>query len=146
MESATLRESEIIRVLIVDDHEAMREGLRLMLSGDERIRVVGVARDGQRALDRLDKLLPDIVLLDVVAPAMDIIEVTRSIKDAQPHVVVIILSDNPKYLAPAIKAGAAGFLTRSVDRDDLLAAIRLVYLWRLVLFNGGSGHCALVRL
>ncbi len=146
VDSTTCDESEVIRVLLVDDHEAMREGLRLMLSGDESIRVVGVARDGQRALDRLDKLLPDIVLLDVVAPTMKVIEVTHSIKEARPHVAVIILNDNPKYLAPAIKAGAVGFLARSIGRDELVAAIRLVYLWRLVLFNGDRGHCALVRL
>jgi DNA-binding NarL/FixJ family response regulator len=59
---------------------------------------------------------------------------------------IIILNDNPKYLAPAIKAGAVGFLTRSIGRDELVAAIRLVYLWKLVLFNGDRGHCALVRL
>jgi DNA-binding NarL/FixJ family response regulator len=138
--------SEIIRVLLVDDHEAMREGLRLMLSGDESIRVVGVARDGQKALDRVEKLLPDIVLLDVNAPTRDIIELTRSMREAHPHMGVIILNDNPKYLAPAVKAGAVGFLTRSIGRDELVAAIRLVYLWKLVLFNGDRGHCALVRL
>lgn len=146
MDGATRRESELIRVLLVDDHEAMREGLRLMLSGDESIRVVGVAPDGQKALERLDKLQPDIVLLDVIAPAQDVIEVTRSIKQAHPDVAVIILSDSHKQLAPAVKAGAAGFLTRSVGREDLLAVIRLTHLWRLVLFNGSRGHCALVRL
>ncbi|MBM4444909.1 MAG: response regulator transcription factor [Chloroflexi bacterium] len=137
---------EVIRVLLVDDHEAMREGLRLMLSGDESIRVIGVARDEQKALDRVTKLQPDIVLLDLTAPNTDVAEVTRSIREAQPHAGMVILSDNPRHLAPAIKAGAVGFLTRSIGREELVAAIRLVYLWRLVLFNGDRGHCALVRL
>lgn len=138
--------SEIIRVLLVDDHEAMREGLRLMLSGDESIRVVGVARDEQKALERVEKLTPDIVLLDLTHPDRDVIQVTGSIREARPHTGIIILNDNPKYLAPAVKAGAVGFLTRNIGRDELVAAIRLVYLWKLVLFDGDRGHCALVRL
>ena len=138
--------SEIIRVLLVDDHEAMREGLRLMLSGDESIRVVGVARDEQKALERVEKLTPDIVLLDLTHPDRDVIQVTGSIREGRPHTGIIILNDNPKYLAPAVKAGAVGFLTRNIGRDELVAAIRLVYLWKLVLFDGDRGHCALVRL
>jgi DNA-binding NarL/FixJ family response regulator len=146
VDKTTRGESEIIRVLLVDDHEAMREGLRLMLSGDESIRVVGVARDEQKALERVEKLTPDIVLLDLTHLNRDIIQVTASIREARPHTGIIVLNDNPKYLAPAVKAGAVGFLTRNIGRDELVAAIRLVYLWKLVLFNGDRGHCALVRL
>lgn len=146
VDKMTRGESEIIRVLLVDDHEAMREGLRLMLSGDESIRVVGVARDEQKALERVEKLTPDIVLLDLTHLNRDIIQVTASIREARPHTGIIVLNDNPKYLAPAVKAGAVGFLTRNIGRDELVAAIRLVYLWKLVLFNGDRGHCALVRL
>jgi DNA-binding NarL/FixJ family response regulator len=146
VDKMTRGESGIIRVLLVDDHEAMREGLRLMLSGDERIRVVGVARDEQKALERVEKLTPDIVLLDLTHLNRDIIQVTASIREARPHTGIIVLNDNPKYLAPAVKAGAVGFLTRNIGRDELVAAIRLVYLWKLVLFNGDRGHCALVRL
>lgn len=146
VDKMTRGESGIIRVLLVDDHEAMREGLRLMLSGDESIRVVGVARDEQKALERVEKLTPDIVLLDLTHLNRDIIQVTASIREARPHTGIIVLNDNPKYLAPAVKAGAVGFLTRSIGRDELVAAIRLVYLWKLVLFNGDRGHCALVRL
>jgi len=146
VDKTTCSGSEVIRVLLVDDHEAMREGLRLMLSGDESIRVVGVARDEQKALERVQKLQPDIVLLDVTAPNRDIIEVVRGVRAVQPHTGIVILSDNPKHLAPAIKAGAVGFLTRNIGREELVAAIRLIYLWRLVLFNGDRGHCALVRL
>lgn len=146
VDKMTRGESGIIRVLLVDDHEAMREGLRLMLSGDESIRVVGVARDEQKAVERVEKLTPDIVLLDLTHLNRDIIQVIGSIREARPHTGVIILNDNPKYLAPAVKAGAVGFLTRSIGRDELVAAIRLVYLWKLVLFNGDRGHCALVRL
>jgi DNA-binding NarL/FixJ family response regulator len=146
VDSMTCDECEVIRVVIVDDREAMREGLRLMLSGDESIRVVGVARDGQQALAKVEKLSPDIVLLDITTSAMGVIEITRSIKEAQPHVSIIILNDSRRHLASAIKAGAVGFLARTIGRDELIAAIRLVYLWRLVLFNANRGQCALVKL
>jgi DNA-binding NarL/FixJ family response regulator len=108
--------------------------------------VVGVARDGQQALAKVEKLSPDIVLLDITASVMDVIEVTRNIKEAQPHVSIIILNDSRRHLASAIKAGAVGFLARTIGRDELIAVIRLIYLWRLVLFNGNRGQCALVKL
>jgi DNA-binding NarL/FixJ family response regulator len=146
VDSMTCDECEVIRVVLVDDREAMREGLRLMLSGDESIRVVGVARDGQQALAKIEKLLPDIVVLDIATSTMNVIEVTRSIKESQPHVSIVILNDSRRHLASAIKAGAVGFLARSVGRDELIAAIRLIYLWKLVLFNGNRGQCALVKL
>jgi DNA-binding NarL/FixJ family response regulator len=137
---------ETIRVMLVDDREAMREGLRLMLSGDESIRVVGTARNGQEAIARAKKISPDIILMDIAVPGVDGIEAVRSIKESQPQVSVIVISDNRKYLAPAIQAGAVGFLARNIGRSELVAAIRLIYLWRLVLFDENGAHFALVRL
>lgn len=139
-------DNELIRVMLIEDREAMREGLRMMLSGDENIRVVGTARDSQEALSRVKKLCPDIVLVDITSPGIDGIKSASVLRESYPRVSLIFLSDNRKYLAPAIKGGAAGFLTRNIGRTDLIAAIRLIYLWRLVLFNEGEGHFALVKL
>jgi len=138
--------AETIRVMLVDDHEAMREGLRHMLSTDESIRVVGEARGGQEALAQVKKLSPDILLMDVRMPGMDGIEATRCLKENGLPVSVIMLTDNRRYLAPAIKAGAVGFLTRNISRRELIAAIRIIYLWRLGLFHSKGSHFALVKL
>jgi len=138
--------NEAIRVMLVDDHEAMREGLRHMLSEDESIRVVGEARDGQEALTKAGKLLPDIVIMDVRMPGMDGIEATRLLKETQPPMSIIMLTDNRRYLAPAIKAGAVGFLPRNISHNNLIAAIRIIHLWRLGLFHGKGSHFALVKL
>ncbi len=146
MDFALNDDNELIRVMLVEDREAMREGLRMMLSGDENIRVVGVARDSNEALTRIKKQAPDIVLFDITSLGNDGIKAASSLKEAHPHVSFVFLGDNRKYVLPAIKAGAAGFLTRNIGRTDLIAAIRLIYLWRLVLFNDGGGHFALVKL
>lgn len=146
MDFAANDENELIRVMLVEEREAMREGLRMMLSGDENIRVVGAARDCNEALTRVKKQAPDIVLLDITSLGTNGIKAAASLKEAHPHVSLIFLSDNRKYLVPAIKAGAAGFLTRNIGRTDLTAAIRLIHLWRLVLFDDGGGHFALVKL
>ena len=146
MDLSLNEDNELIRVMLVEDREAMREGLRMMLSGDENIRVVGVARDCNEALARIKKQPPDIVLIDITSLGTDGIKAAGSLKEAHPHVSLIFLGDNRKYVLPAIKAGAAGFLTRNIGRTDLIAAIRLIYLWRIVLFNDGGGHFALVKL
>jgi DNA-binding NarL/FixJ family response regulator len=146
MDSAVNDENELIRIMLVEEREAMREGLRMMLSGDENIRVVGAARDCNEALARVKKQAPDIVLLDITSLGTNGIKAATGLKEAHPHVSLIFLSDNRKYLVPAIKAGAAGFLTRNIGRTDLTAAIRLIHLWRLVLFDDGGGHFALVKL
>jgi len=138
--------SEAIGVMLVDDHEAMREGLRQMLGGDESIRIIGEARNGQEALNRAKTLFPDVVLMNVMMPGMDGIMVTRYLKESRLPMSVIMLSDNHRYLAPAIKAGAVGFLTRTISRNELLAAIRIINLWRASLFHSKWSRFALVKL
>ncbi len=137
---------EKIRVILVDEREAMREGLRHMLSGDESITVVGEARDGKSALARARVLCPDIILMDVGVRGTSGIGAACSLMEARLPTGIIILADNRKYLVPAIEAGAVGFLPRNISRDHLIGAIRIIHLWRLGLFDNSRSHFALVKL
>lgn len=137
---------EKIRVLLVDEREAMREGLRHMLSEDESITVVGEAKDGQSVLAQATMLCPNIILMDVGVRGTSGISATCSLMEARLPVGIIILADNRKYLLPAIGAGAIGFLPRNISRENLIEAIRIIYLWRLGLFDCSRSHFALVKL
>jgi two-component system NarL family response regulator len=121
-------ETELLRVLIVDDHALFRRGLQMVLDGEPDIEVVGEAADGHQALERAQELMPDVVLMDVRMPRRSGIEATREIRDALPHVRIIMLtvSDEEADLYEAIKAGAAGYLLKEVSTDEVPDAIRTV--------------------
>jgi NarL family two-component system response regulator LiaR len=114
------------RLLIADDHALVREGLRTVLSGEEGIRVIAEARDGQEALAMCRNLRPDLVLMDVRMPVMDGLEATRRIKEEMPKVGVMMVTmhENPDYLFEAIKAGAAGYVLKDASGDRLVGAVR----------------------
>jgi two-component system NarL family response regulator len=115
-------------VLIVDDHALFRRGLQMVLDAEHDIQVVGEAADGHQALDRAQELMPDVVLMDVRMPRRSGIEATREIRDALPHVRIIMLtvSDEEADLYEAIKAGASGYLLKEVSTDEVPEAIRSV--------------------
>jgi len=136
---------DAIRVVVADSSEAMREGIRHMLAGDDSIKVVGEARNGKEVLDLVMKVMPDIVILDGGLRGMDSTRVISHIKKNSPQVGIIVLNDEQDFLVPAIENGASGFLTGDVGRNDLIGAIRIVHLWRMVLFQQGS-HFTLVKL
>ena len=121
-------DQERLRVLIDDDHPLFRRGLQMVLDGEPDIEVVGEAGDGHQALDRAQELMPDVVLMDVRMPRRSGIEATREIRDALPHVRIIMLtvSDEEADLYEAIKAGAAGYLLKEVSTDEVPEAIRSV--------------------
>ena len=144
-ESTDVPVEEAIRVLVVDSREAMREGIRHMLAGDESIKVVAEARDGKEALDLAVKVAPDIVILDGGLRGADSTKVISCIKESSPQVGIIVLNDQQNFLVSAIENGASGFLSGNVGRSDLIGAIRIVHLWRMVLFQQGSNF-TLVKL
>jgi len=127
---------EAIRVLLVDDHEMAREGLRRLLDLEPAIQVVGEASDGQEVVSQVQSLSPDVILMDVQMPTVNGIDVTRLIKRSGMGGKVIVLSFIDGYLAQAIEAGAEGYLTKDVRRDELVDAIRRVHQGELVL--GGN--------
>ena len=117
-----------IRVLLVDDHQVVREGLRRMLDLDKDIEVVGEAVSGEDALTKADQLSPDVILMDVKMPGMGGIEAIRELKAKQsPASVIVLTLYEDKYLAQAAEAGAVGYLLKDVSRDELIKAIRAAY-------------------
>jgi len=116
------------RLLIADDHELIRDGLRGMLRGEPGFEVVGEATNGREALELCRSLRPDMVLMDVRMPEMDGLEATRAIKREHPEIGVLIVTmhENPDYLFEAVKGGAAGYVLKDASRDELITAIRQV--------------------
>jgi len=110
-----------LKVLLVDDHLVVLKGLRFFLQTRPDIDIVGEAQDGKEALQQVEKLQPDIVLMDVIMPNMDGIEATRQIKADYPDVKVVILtsSSDKDHVIPAIRAGASGYQLKDVDPNFL---------------------------
>lgn len=119
---------EKIKVLIVDDHPVVREGLHTMLSTTLDIEVVGEASDGLEAIDKANEHQPHVVLMDIRMPNLDGLEATRRIKSQLPGVLIIVLTvyDNDAYIIDAVSAGAGGYLMKDASKDLLLHAIRAV--------------------
>ena len=119
----------MIRLLIVDDQELVCQGLRAMLNLESDIEVVGVANNGQVAIQQVEALQPDVVLMDIRMPIMDGREATRIICQRFPDTKVLVVStfDEDDYIIHAIKAGAKGYFLKDMPAEELAQAIRLVY-------------------
>lgn len=118
-----------IRVLLVDDHAILREGIRSMLADHEEFQVVGEAQDGLEALARVGELQPDVVLMDFAMAKMNGLEATRLISQKYPRTRVLVLSqyEERQYVLPLIQAGAAGYLLKRALGSDLINALRTVF-------------------
>ncbi|MGD8623362.1 MAG: response regulator transcription factor [Anaerolineae bacterium] len=118
-----------IRVLIADDHAIVRKGICALLATEPDIEVVAEAEDGQEAVDQVQKLQPDVVLMDLVMPGTDGLEATRRITAMQPTVRILVLTSfaGDDKVFPAIKAGALGYLLKDSRPEDLVEAIQQVY-------------------
>ena len=116
------------RIVLTDDHDLVRAGLKAMLSSLEGIEIVGEASNGREAVEICGRLQPDLMLMDVRMPDMDGLAATREVKRRWPHVSVLILTvhENEDYLLEALKAGAAGYVLKDAPRIHLVDAVRSV--------------------
>jgi NarL family two-component system response regulator LiaR len=124
-----------IRVLLVDDHPVVRQGLRALLSTQDGIEVVGEADDGDVAVSAAERLSPDVVLMDVVMPAMDGVEALRRIVERRPETRVVMLTSyaDERRAIEAVDAGASGFLLKDASPRDVVSAIRAAHRGEAVL-------------
>jgi DNA-binding NarL/FixJ family response regulator len=133
---------EPIRVLIVDDHPVVRDGLRGVLEGEPDMRVVGEAGHGAEALARARTTAVDVVLMDLRMPVMGGVEAIRELRRAVPDTRVLVLTtyDTDRDVLPAIEAGATGYLLKDTPREELLRAVRAAHRGEAVLSPAVAGR------
>jgi NarL family two-component system response regulator LiaR len=126
MKDRIFMQAEKISVLLVDDHNMVRMGLRAYFNTLADIEVVGEAADGQQAVSLVADLAPDVVLMDLLMPQMDGVEATRQIKKVSPSTQVIVLTSyhEDEHIFPAIRAGALSYVLKDIDPDDLAETVR----------------------
>jgi len=119
---------EKIRVLLVDDHTILRDGIRLLLSSQEDIEVVGEAGDGEEAVAKARELKPDVILMDISLPKVNGIEATKLIKAERPESKILILTmhEDEEYVFPLLAAGASGYILKKTASSELISALRAV--------------------
>ncbi|MBI4267031.1 MAG: response regulator transcription factor [Chloroflexi bacterium] len=117
-----------IKILLVDDHAIMRDGIRALLSPHNDIEIIGEAAEGKEAIEKVGELQPDVVVMDIAMPEMDGLEATRRIMKKYPKAKVLVLTqyDNREYVLAAIKAGATGYVPKRALGSELILAIRTV--------------------
>jgi DNA-binding NarL/FixJ family response regulator len=131
-----------IRVLVVDDHAVVREGLRTFLRLQEGVTVVGEAADGEEALAEARRLAPDVVLMDLVLPRLDGVEAMRRIREDRPQTRVIVLTSfgDDENLLASVHAGAAGYLLKSAQPQEVVRAIRAAHAGEAVIDPKAAGR------
>jgi DNA-binding NarL/FixJ family response regulator len=117
-----------IKILVADDHEVVRDGLRNILLSLGNVSIVGEVANGEDAVTQYNELKPDLVIMDISMPVMNGIDATRIIKENDPEAKILILTmhDNQEYLNQIIRSGAKGFVLKNTDKEELLQAVKSV--------------------
>lgn len=117
-----------IRLLLVDDHQIVRAGLRMLFAAEDDMEIVGEVATANEALQAVNDLKPDVVLMDVAMPGMSGIEATRRIKEQDPNAIILALTmhEDEQYFFEMLNAGASGYVPKRAAPDDLVSAIRVV--------------------
>jgi DNA-binding NarL/FixJ family response regulator len=120
--------TQVLRLVLADDHEVTRTGFVALLAGHPQFEVVGQARDGQEAVDVCERLLPDIVILDIRMPVLNGLGAARMLQQRLPalKVMMFTMDDSPDHLEAAMNAGAVGYLLKDASRDEVINALQRV--------------------
>ena len=132
----------MISILIADDDQLVRVGLRAVLDAEDDLAVVGEAADGREAVDRAAELAPDVVIMDIRMPNLDGLSATRQILDQAhpPRVLVLTTFELDEYVYEALQAGASGFVLKRVPPQDLIEAVRVVHSGESLLFPAATAE------
>lgn len=131
-----------IRIVLIDDHKIVCDGLRLVLQQQPGMEVVGVAHDGRSGVRLAEELRPDVVILDVAMPDLNGLEAARQLLERQPrlHIVALSMHSDRRYVAGMLEAGAQGYLLKDCAAEELATAIRTVVAGRVYLSPSVSGQ------
>ncbi len=129
-----------VKILIVDDHALLRDGIRALLGVYDEIEIVGEASEGKEAIEKTREYAPDVILMDLVMPGMDGLEATRRIRKSIPAAKVLVLTqhETKAYILSAVKAGAAGYIPKKALSSELLTAIRTVHMGDSYLYSSAT--------
>ena len=119
----------MIKILIADDQELLRQSLEIVLGSRENMALTGSVENGMEVLDSVQQEMPDVILMDIRMPKMDGVQCTKVIKERYPQIKIIILTtfDDDEYVFNALKNGASGYLLKGVSVDELVSAVETVY-------------------
>jgi len=131
-----------IRLLLVDDHEVVRSGLKMLLENESDLKIAGEANTGGQALEMVETLNPDVVIMDITLPDISGIDVTRRIKDAHPNVAVVALTihEDQQYFFEMLQVGASGYVPKRAAPDDLITAIRAAHRGEMYIYPSLAKH------
>jgi DNA-binding NarL/FixJ family response regulator len=118
----------LITILLADDHDVVRRGMKMLLEDEEGIKVIGEASDGLDAIEKVKTLMPNVVILDLTMPKMNGIEAAKVISEEYPSVKILIFSmhHNKEYIVKSVENGASGYLLKDTSKEELLRAIKVV--------------------
>jgi two-component system, NarL family, response regulator NreC len=125
-----------IRLVLVDDHEVVRNGLRMLLEHQQNMEIIGEASTGARAIELAAQLQPDVIVMDITLPDISGIEATREIKKAQPSsaIVALTIHEDEQYFFEMLQAGASGYVPKRAASEDLISAIRAAHNGEIYLY------------
>ncbi len=131
-----------VKILLADDHPIVRQGLRALLEAERGFRIVGEAGDGLEVADLVERLKPDVLVLDLMMPGLNGLEVTRQVTQRSPrtHIVILSMQDNEAYVLEALRNGADGYVLKQSTSDELVRAVREVIAGRRYLSPPLSEH------